>query len=1014
MRLSLQPAPHGIPARPTTAWLFPSADTLAVVAELTRQRIDVAEARVVPLPIGLFVMPAETAPLGPAAGAIPFGQLAGNVLAPVDALPNAAIAADEWEESFPPETTFVWHPTAGLFGITAGNALRLADLIRPPVIDDGRWDRAVPGIAFNGRIVALVPEHPPTDAEIWGDAAAEIGVGPPSLSSLPRYPGEWTLPGAAWLSARSRAIPMVVVLLLAVALVEWWSGFGRAPSGGEGFVPSTGLPGIPWGGLLVLLGLMALVMVALIVVAASLSARSKVTPTGGSTGGPVRPAREQSWWPELAAWGAPPRWLHQWQQSLAQAVESRHEREIRRLLHLLQTDPDAGLRFAVPLFGEAGRGIVPPAAGLTEQAVDFGARTTGPAAFFVVSSLQRDALARRYRDLANREIGLGRHRRAAYIFAQLLGDPAKAARVLLDGGHFREAAVLYEEKLRSPREAAEAYEWGGLLSEAIALHERLGDHEKVGDLATRLGLEEQAEGAYRRAVEARLRAGDPLGAARILEEKLGAIDEALDRLVAAWPDSPQAEGCVTEALRRLGRLGRHGAARGLVGRMTHDGHLDADAVRKVLDILPWWARQYPDEATRRLIADETRRFAANVLVATKEDGIAPIMKALRSLEPGDRLLDRDTRRYGRERQQKPAARRQQNLLTLREIVRLTEGRWTTLASAGAALLVAGRVERQLTVARCLPGRGVQYVTNKAWFAGGFDDDGPARHACLLTVSERLAKVVVQMPLGFAIPGRETLPAFHDQGPLVVGSHPAFATEGMLLYVAGMAFSDGSTFDLLRCQVDQDRRADWIRERYDAHTDTFLGSWSMPSGVIREEHLPATAFQGERVYVESGENVVVTELGDICWRLAMKQSVSRLCASSHDSQSVAVSLAEGGLVIRGDLREKAIGTEFGVGLEAPHCCFIAADIVVAAAEGIVEIYTVGRQSSTCLATHRDATLDPVAIAPFGSGTPSAGFAVLGACGGLFLFDVRLPQPLFQAIVAADVRSVPIDPTAFDPR
>ena len=128
----------------------------------------------------------------------------------------------------------------------------------------------------------------------------------------------------------------------------------------------------------------------------------------------------------------------------------------------------------------------------------------------------------------------------------------------------------------------------------------------------------------------------------------------------------------------------------------------------------------------------------------------------------------------------------------------------------------------------------------------------------------------------------------------------------------------------------------------------------------------------------------------------------------------MSLAEGGLVIRGDLREKAIGTEFGVGLEAPHCCFIAADIVVAAAEGIVEIYTVSRQSSTCLATHRDVTLDPVAIAPFGSGTPSAGFAVLGACGGLFLFDVRLPQPLFQAIVAADVRSVPIDPTAFDPR
>ena len=1006
MRLSLQPAPHGIPARPTTAWLFPSADSTAVVAELTRHGIDVAEARVVPLPIGLFVMPAATAPLGPAGGAISFGHLAGNVLAPVDALPNAAIAANEWEEIFPPETTFVWHPTAGVYGIAAGEGLRVADLLLPPTVEERRWDRAVPGIAFNGRIVELVPERPPTAAEIWGEAAAEIGVGAPSLSSLPRYPGEWTLPGAAGLSPRSRAIPIVVVLLLAVAVVGWWSGFGRATSGGGGFA----LPGIPWGGLLILLGLVALVMVA-----ARLTARGEVTPTadGGSMEGPLRPAREQPQGPELASWGAPPRWLHHWQQSLAQAFESRHEREIRRLLHLLETDPDAGLRFAVPLSGQAGRGIVPPAAGLSEQAVDFGSRASGPAAFFVVSSLQREALARRYHELANREIGLGRHRRAASIFAKLLGDHAKAARTLLDGGHFRAAATLYAEKLGRPQEAAEAYERGGLLSEAIALHERLGDHEKVGDLATRLGLEEQAAAAYRRAVEARLEAGDVLGAARILEEKLGAVDEALDRLVGGWPDSPQAEGCVTEALRRLGRLGRHGAARGLVRRMACEGHLDADAAKKVIGILPSFARQYPDEATRRLIADQTRLLAADVLVTAKEDGLAPIMKALRSLEPGDRLLDRDTRRYGRERQQKPAGRRQAELLNPREMVRLTAGTWTTLAGAGESLIVAGRVGRQLTVARCLPGRGVQYATNKSWFAGGFDDDWAARHPCLLAVSERLGRVVVQMSLGFAITERETLPAFHDQGPLVVGSHPAFATEGQLPYVAGMAFTDSSTFDLLRGRVDQDRQADWIRERYDAATDTLLGSWSLPRGDIREAYLPTAAFLEDWLYAASGEELVVQVAGGTSWKRWMPQSVIRLCPSSHDRHSVALSFAEGARVIRWNPSEETPGRQFGAGLEAPHCCFLAVDLVVAAAKGIVEIHDISRRSSTCLATHRDATLDPVAIAPFGSGTPSAGFAVLGACGGLFLFDVRLPYPLFQAIVMADLPSVPIDPTAFDP-
>ena len=68
----------------------------------------------------------------------------------------------------------------------------------------------------------------------------------------------------------------------------------------------------------------------------------------------------------------------------------------------------------------------------------------GPVDFWMMSPEYSQRLATIYRELANREISLGRHRRAAYILAELLGDLSAAAATLADGGHFREAAVLYD------------------------------------------------------------------------------------------------------------------------------------------------------------------------------------------------------------------------------------------------------------------------------------------------------------------------------------------------------------------------------------------------------------------------------------------------------------------------------------------------------------------------------------------------------------------------------------------
>src|SRR5690606_4024888 len=119
-----------------------------------------------------------------------------------------------------------------------------------------------------------------------------------------------------------------------------------------------------------------------------------------------------------------------------------------------------------------------------------------------------------YRQAALHALHIGRHRRAAYIYAELLGDIDSAASARRTGRHARDAAVLYRDKLRKPQEAAKCLEEGGLIADAIPLYEQLGNHLKAGELYERLERPEDAEGAYRRAADQLVQAGDLVRAAQ--------------------------------------------------------------------------------------------------------------------------------------------------------------------------------------------------------------------------------------------------------------------------------------------------------------------------------------------------------------------------------------------------------------------------------------------------------------------------------------------------------------------
>src|SRR6185295_17688351 len=228
---------------------------------------------------------------------------------------------------------------------------------------------------------------------------------------------------------------------------------------------------------------------------------------------------------------------------------------------------------------------------------------------------------------------LGRYRRAAYIYAELLGELSSAANTLKQGRHFREAALVYEEHLKNPLEAAHCLAEGGLLNEAIERYAKLERWMEVADLHERLGNQAAAEEALRKVVAERVRQEFFLGAAALLEERLKVPDEALAVLLQAWPASKQAAACATAAFRLLARLGRHDAAMDLVNRIAATPISRSSGA--VLHALHEASRDYPHQPVRERAADISRVIIAKELSRPALPSIDArnLMDALNRLAP---------------------------------------------------------------------------------------------------------------------------------------------------------------------------------------------------------------------------------------------------------------------------------------------------------------------------------------------------------------------------------------------
>ena len=660
-------------------------------------------------------------------------------------------------------------------------------------------------------------------------------------------------------------------------------------------------------------------------------------------------ASQETMWNRLERWAA---------QVLSPEWQNEREKELSRLMQMLRDDPDQGLKYALPMGGDSPRGVAPPSQHLTQRDVDFRlSGGGGPADAWDVSFAMQQQLTARYRELADREIRQGRHRRAAYIYAELLGDWSLAAAALRSGGHFREAAVLYAERLDRPADAAACYEEGGSWTEAIAIYKRLENFEAVGRIHRRLDQHEEADEAFLQAARWHEQHDNHLAAARIYETELGQVVTAYGILKEGWNSSGQWYECLEEGFRLLGRTGRHADASAWIEELRQEP-MPPERTAWLAKGLSGSAQNYPHESVRIEAANATRQVVSIALTKSQTSNALPdrrLLQVVERLVPSDRLLSRDCQRYMQVEEartqvspRRPIKSESQVLQTHR--VKIGSGiDWIDAQPTNRGFYLIGLYEGWLTMVYstwlALDAKPPSKPQGHTW------SDIPKEACCpvLLAVARNERPQVWLHNVGG--------PKFHPHefertvvrdpawtGPTTIAISQTAHGESVMLTEEDFGYDvvrfspDGTPINSHSVPVVEP-----IALKLDA---------SQPAGIPRHARNEGAFFGLDDYLLQTSPN------GEIIWH-RFEETITSISGSTPNSRlRLAISLERGGTVMWPDIKHKQA---FGETLRAPKTAFTLSGHLVAVDDSRIEVYSTTRCRLERVSVHRNA-VRPVAVMP----------------------------------------------------
>lgn len=521
--------------------------------------------------------------------------LAGRLFIPGDAALSPQVTDEELQRLLPVshDHRLVWHPAVGLLEYEKEDVLSAIDLLAGPVWTGRVWNRATVGEQLNLTIRSLKPLIPPEAVfqslqEGGGDicsAAADIG-------SAPRAPDE--LPESKLDEALYRLKQQIAKVVHRIT--------DRLPSSPDGSQ---------------LLGRL------------HAWAESFVRNRGGN------PSTDRTAGPAGAAATA------------SSDLSTRQENELKRLLHMLEQQPEEGLKYALPLDGGDSRGMAPPTDQLSAESPDFDLgkmNRSGPASVWRVSPAWRDVLSKKYRELAQREQRLGNHRRAAYIYAMLLHDLHAAAAVLDAGHQYRDAASIYQVHLKLPNMAAHCLKRGGLWEEAAVIFRELRQWREAAELYRLLDRPEQAAEMYEHVLRYLLDTRQWMAAADVAMDCLGDRNRCLQLLRDGWLSNMERSACLRRLFQQHADAGEHQLMEEDLQCLVVNARLSNDQQDIAVAICSELATKYPTARVRDLLRLQTWQLAATMLARNPAQPSQIAVRAIQNLAAQDELLQRDAAR----------------------------------------------------------------------------------------------------------------------------------------------------------------------------------------------------------------------------------------------------------------------------------------------------------------------------------------------------------------------------------
>jgi tetratricopeptide (TPR) repeat protein len=344
----------------------------------------------------------------------------------------------------------------------------------------------------------------------------------------------------------------------------------------------------------------------------------------------------------------------EWMERNIADLEEKRKEELKRLLKLFDKDNDEALQYAIPLsspyLNRGSQSSKSSILGRRPAKFDLGGLGGGGRVDAWEAGDYYNDLRTRYLRAAQKAIQEKDFRKAAYVYAHLLGDYNSAANVLEQGGHYREAAALYKDHLKNLAGAAQCLEKGGLHYEAIELYKELDSHEKVGDLYDAVNQHENAVTYYEKCVSTKITNNDYLDASRIMIHKLDQTPRAKELLLDGWKQTHMAEQCLKGyfdiALREEGNMPDKEI------RNIYVKHSYKHKRVSFLNVLEYLNSQTKDEEAAETIQD----IAYELIHQEAEEGNMTALSNLKRFVPSDQLVQSDTNRYVSGRKARPLFR----------------------------------------------------------------------------------------------------------------------------------------------------------------------------------------------------------------------------------------------------------------------------------------------------------------------------------------------------------------------